>query len=471
MGNSIKSLTMFLDEWLERRSATGVVPGFVVAIYSGSSQIYNRGFGMANTQTGERMTSDYMFPVCSQSKMITATAIMQLVEAGKLKLTDKASKHLPQLAKNPHSSVNGVSIQQILWHGAGFIRDGQDADYWQLAREFPDRDELSDIVLASRPSSARHLRVKYSNIGYAILGNVIEAVTSQSYDDYCQKNIVKPLGVSSFSLYPKKGQKFATGYTRALAGKRLATPAYISTNALSASVGWHAKANDMAKFLSTHMADNNKLLTALSKHRMHQGIRHHWLPKSLRGVDYGLGFQTYKLGDIKMTGHGGTSVGHRSKTVHDYRTGLSIAVMANAKDAPILQIVVGIIEVCRYFFEHGNAPVPPNMKRFNVNLEGAMSTVQIVTIGKKVLTIFPDSWQPLAGSEELRYIGRDTFVVSKASDMAATGEPVRFVFDHQGCVQSVNYTGSTLLSERSYYGWLKKNLKKWRTQANPDILV
>src|ERR1700691_1426475 len=99
-GESLQAALRFLESWLDYRSRQVDIPGFCIAIYYKDSIVFSRAYGFANVSHGERLTTAHLFGMASQSKMFTSTAILQLVEAGKLRLDDFAYDYVSWLAEH-----------------------------------------------------------------------------------------------------------------------------------------------------------------------------------------------------------------------------------------------------------------------------------------------------------------------------------------------------------------------------------
>ena len=107
--------------------------------------------------------------------------------------TTRWRDHLDFLAGAP---AGRVTVREVLAHGSGLVRDGWDGDFWQLFRSFPDRAGLERISVDAADVLGRNERFKYSNIGFGLLGLVIEAVTGSSYEAHIAARITGPLGLA-----------------------------------------------------------------------------------------------------------------------------------------------------------------------------------------------------------------------------------------------------------------------------------
>jgi CubicO group peptidase (beta-lactamase class C family) len=187
------------------------IPGMAIAVVRDGEVEYLEGFGVAGP--GDRpVTPDTPFLLNSLSKSITAVAIMQLVEAGKLRLDDPVRKHLPWFAVAGEAN-DGITLAHLLYHTSGFSQaDGIKALYLPDA---PDALEAGVRGLATaQPIAAPGERYEYSNLNYNVLGLVVEAVSGQRYEEYVQEHIFDPLGMdrSYTSMAAANAAGAASGY-------------------------------------------------------------------------------------------------------------------------------------------------------------------------------------------------------------------------------------------------------------------
>ena len=136
-----------------------------------------------------------MFRIASHSKLFTATAIMKLYNQEKLSIDDKISKHLPWFTSKEDENLDQIRIFHLLTHSSGITRDGV-TGHW-IKFEFPSKDEIVQQVKEGISFFDTAEKLKYSNFGYTILGQVIEAVSRQSFENYIQNEILDPLDIQS----------------------------------------------------------------------------------------------------------------------------------------------------------------------------------------------------------------------------------------------------------------------------------
>jgi CubicO group peptidase (beta-lactamase class C family) len=191
-----------MEPWLQ--AAIGVIPGWIafqmrarqqvgclLAIAHRGEVVLEQGFGLADLATGEAMTPRHRFRVASHTKSLTAAGILRLREAGRIGLDDPVGRYVPGL----HPDVAAATIGQLLSHSAGLLRDGADSGYFSDTRPFPDGAEVRAALAGPQPLEAG-VRLKYSNFGYALLGQVAEAVTGQPWDAWIRSAVIEPFGLA-----------------------------------------------------------------------------------------------------------------------------------------------------------------------------------------------------------------------------------------------------------------------------------
>jgi len=199
-----KSFEQFVAKW--------GLTGASIAIAKNGKLVYTRGFGYANKEDKQTMQPYNTMRVASVSKLITATAIMKLVEDGKLKLEDKVFGPNGILndtifLKYKDKRVEDITVYNLLNHSAGWTSRWGDHMFIkeviakELGKELP--ITLNDIVvfaLSKKLHFAPGNHSSYSNLGYGILQLVIERVSEENYEDYVKAHIFEPLNIHDAHL-------------------------------------------------------------------------------------------------------------------------------------------------------------------------------------------------------------------------------------------------------------------------------
>ena len=173
----------------------GQIPGAVVLISHDGQVIYRRAFGSRALEPHkETMTLDTIFDIASLTKVVaTTTAVMQLVEDGKVRVNEPVAKYLPDFAQNDKQDI---TIRQLLTHFSGITEDLDLTEHWQ------GRDTALKLAYAEKPIFPPGSKFLYSDVNFLTLGALVEHVSGTTLDQYCDKNIFKPLKMTHTRFVP-----------------------------------------------------------------------------------------------------------------------------------------------------------------------------------------------------------------------------------------------------------------------------
>lgn len=200
-------LSKKIDDFVLQRMTLGKVPGLSLVIVQGGKVVYAKGYGYANLESKTPMTERTLVPIGSTGKGMTALAVMQLVEQGKLDLDAPVVKYLPWFkVDDPRSGE--ITLRQLLTHTSGLPAGGlfdgkQDAGALEARVR-----SLASLKLHRAPGSG----FEYANDGYATAGLVVQAVSGMPYEDYMAKSVFAPLGMSDSTFDPAR-TGLVQGYT------------------------------------------------------------------------------------------------------------------------------------------------------------------------------------------------------------------------------------------------------------------
>ena len=228
-------------------------PGMVYGIVADGKLVYSGGTGYANVEKKIPATGQSDFRIASMTKSFISVAILQLRDAGKIRLDDPASRYLPELAgqKGPASDAPEITIRHLLTHSAGFPEDNPWGD-----RQLADSDEELLKLIRNRISFSNSpgIGYEYSNTGFAILAYILEKITGKSYEQYVTDNILLPLGMThTYFEYTKvPAGALAHGY-RWLNGEWVEQP-MLHTGIYGAMGGMITTLEDFAKYTAFQLA-------------------------------------------------------------------------------------------------------------------------------------------------------------------------------------------------------------------------
>jgi D-alanyl-D-alanine carboxypeptidase len=445
MDGWLKAALDYVPRWIDFQVQHVEQPGCVVAVAHRGEVVLEEAFGVANLTTGEALTPRHRFRVASHSKTFTAAGILKLKERGLLRLDDAAGTFVQGL----HEKAAGVTVQQLLSHSAGLVRDGQDGTQFTNHRPFFSAAELKADLALPPPLPAAE-RFKYSNHGYGLLGLVIEAVTGEPYTAWTMREIVQPAGLTETfaDIGLMKDGSLANGHsTRLPHGRRLVIPGDNPTNDAASATGFVSTAADLARFFS-QLAPNSPspLLTAASRRDM---TRRHWRDhESTLERYYGLGTISGSLKGWDWFGHSGSFPGTLTRTAVFPAEELAISVVTNAIDGPAQLWVDGVGHILKAF-KAGGEP-----KEEVADWAGRWwmlwGAVDLVPIGAKVIASAPALNPPLAEVSDITVTGLDSGKVVRASGFGSPGEPVTRVRDAEGEVCEIWIGGVKFISEIAF---------------------
>lgn len=187
-----------LEPKIKAEIQQGNLPGFAIGVVKNGKLIYAKGFGVAKLGGNTPVTSKSLFHMASVTKTFVATAVMQLVEKGKIDLDAPLIRYLPYFRLNDER-YRAITIRQMLSHTSGipdtvnYNWDKPEYDAGALERTVRG---IADQKLVFAPGE----KFAYSNTGYEILGDVIAKVSGESFEDYVQHHILTPLGMKDSTL-------------------------------------------------------------------------------------------------------------------------------------------------------------------------------------------------------------------------------------------------------------------------------
>lgn len=189
-----------LEQFLTQLVATGEPPGLSVVVVKAGQVVYNRAFGLADGPNQIAATPETVYHWWSMTKIVTAVAILQLQERGRLHLDDPVTTYLPVFqVQAPPGSSQPITIRHLLNHSSGLPDPVPAMIGWvHYADELVNQTALLERHLPhyNKLTFAPGSKAAYSNLGYMVLGAVIEAVSGQAYADYVRTQILRPLGMT-----------------------------------------------------------------------------------------------------------------------------------------------------------------------------------------------------------------------------------------------------------------------------------
>lgn len=339
------------------------LPGASLAVTNNGRIVYARGYGYADIATKKQVEPNSLFRIASLSKPLTAVAILQLVEQGKLGLQEKVMETLDYqrdiaTIAEFDERLKDITIEHLLEHRGGWDRDKsfdamfQSVRFANLAGIPPPADQASiiKVMLSQKLDFDPGERYAYSNFGYCLLGRVIERRSGQAYDDYVNEHVLGPLGITSMKLGSTRLAGRAENevrYYHAGTGKSVFALDLDQTvpwpygawnlEAMDSHGGWLATASDLAKFAAAFDDPEHCLiLRKESIDRMYQrppGLAGYTADGKEKPTYYSLGWSNQQVDQGLNHSHTGSLPGTATILFRRY-DGKNFVVLLNSRTSP-----------------------------------------------------------------------------------------------------------------------------------------
>jgi CubicO group peptidase (beta-lactamase class C family) len=304
------------------------IPGVAIGVID-NGVIRTRGLGVTNVEDPVPVNDHTVFPIASISKTFAATAMMRLVEQGKVDLQAPVRKYLPDFQVRDAAVSRDVTVWNLLTHTSG----------WEGQVSGPERGEdtlrnfvttISDLMQVA----PREAAWSYNNAGFSVAGRVIEAVTGTSINRAMRDLVFTPLGLAHAGTTAGDFivNRFASGHAnRADAAATLQRPFSPSVSVTAGGIGLCI--SDLLAYAKFHMGDGTaaggeRLLSRASLEQM----RAAQLRKQSTDDDIGLAWHLRTIGGLRVAAHGGTLAGHILLLEIAPERNFAIAILTNAQN-------------------------------------------------------------------------------------------------------------------------------------------
>jgi uncharacterized protein YbbC (DUF1343 family) len=352
-----------IDRLVETALADAKMPGCVIVIGRSSGILFHKAYGQrALVPARASMTENTIFDQASLTKpLVTATLIQKLIERGQLRLDDRASQYLPEFASRNKAEI---TVRQLLLHTSGLpivnpLSDYADGPKAGLAHVFDQR-------LEAAPGQAYN----YGDLGYIVLGALIERITGERLDKLAQREIFQPLGMRDTGYLPAVGQRYRIAPTE-IAEERpiplihgeVHDPRAWLLGGVAGNAGVFSTAEDMARFARMLLGEGQlDGVRVLSRSSFQELTRPELLPGVIRSPGWDIQSPYSKprgrYFSARAFGHGGYTgvslwidpeldlfVSFSSNRVHPNAEGNVVALQANITDAAV-EAIQPIPAVC-----------------------------------------------------------------------------------------------------------------------------
>jgi CubicO group peptidase (beta-lactamase class C family) len=437
----------------EAKMAEYRVPGVALGIVD-NGIVTIRGLGVTSVEDPLPVTAHTVFPIASISKTFAATAMMRLVEQGKVDLRAPVRTYLPDFRVQDEAVSRTVTVWNLLTHTSG----------WEGQVSGPDRGEdtlrnfvattMVDLMQVAPPGAAW----SYNNAGFSVAGRVIESVTGTSINRAVRDLVFTPLGLAHAGTTAGEfiSQRFALGHTvRADGPPTLQRPFVPSSSVTAGGVGLCM--TDLLTYAQFHLGDGTaggeRVLTRASLDLMKTPQMH----KQSMDDEIGIAWHLRSVGGIKTAAHGGTLGGHILLLELVPERNLAIGILTNANvgwrliqdvERAALKSYAGASFAMNQAISHrGLVETLPAVEPLAAQPDPApyigryvrpMNAVVVRAENRRLLVQI----QPNAGAAQaempIAFYGADRAVVLDGSDK---GQSVEFIRAADGAVNWIRVTG------------------------------
>jgi CubicO group peptidase (beta-lactamase class C family) len=329
-GDGMRLVDSIAEAEFRKDSLGSITIGFV----NGRELVWAKSYGFADRRKTVRATPISVYRIASVTKQFTAIALMQLVDAKTVRLSDPVDMYVPEV-RNIRGLVRPPTLVQLATMSSGLARDPMDRRKWHA-----ELDRWTETLAAALPETQALAEpgttYRYSNIGYSILGAAIGRAAGSPFVEQVRARIIRPLGMTStdFVLSQDMRARLATGvdydvlvkdslnYEDAAASHRDGPGLGVPSGGLYSTVG------DLAKLLSLQLGFGPDSVLSLDALRLRNGV-----PVSTYSTldfGYGLGVQVARWGDTTAVGHSGNTSGYTSQVYYDIASRFGVIVLRSA---------------------------------------------------------------------------------------------------------------------------------------------
>jgi CubicO group peptidase (beta-lactamase class C family) len=341
-----QDLEAFLDGIVPLQLQHDDIAGATIAIVKDGKLLFAKGYGYADYEKKRPVSADEtLFRPGSVSKLFTWTAVMQLVEQGKLDLDRDVNAYLDY--KIPDAYGQPITLKNILSHTAGF--DEQVKDIFSAGGASPDLGQYMKTHIPARVYPPGTIP-SYSNYGASLAGYIVERVSGRPFNEYIAENILKPLGMTHTTfaqpLPPNLAPLMSNGYELASdKSKPFEIIGPFPAGSLSST------ATDMARFMLAHLQDGQlggaRILRPETARLMHSRLS--TLDPAANGMCYG--FYEESRNGQRIIGHGGDTVSFHSDLhlLPDAGVGFFVSHNSRGRGNPLPRTALWEMFLDRYF--------------------------------------------------------------------------------------------------------------------------
>lgn len=338
------SASEHLEHRLRREQADQRLPSIAAAVVRGGETLWAGGAGTVDGHAdGTAATAQTQYRIGSITKSMVAITVLRLAEQGLVDLTDPIRTHLPEL----DASLDRVSVLALLGQSGGLAAETA-GPWWERSAGVTWEELLPSIRRVGLPGRRFH----YSNVGYAVLGRLVEQLRGRAWHEVLADEVLKPLRMTRTSVSPKG--RHAPGLAVHPDAPLLHREPHTETGAMAPAGQLWSTARDLGRWAGFLIVGNEQVLST----RMLREAQQPGMVVDTAGGPwercYGLGFDVRNTGTRRLVGHGGSMPGFQASVMVDVDEGSGVCLLTNSTAGPSAAVARDLIEVLD---THHPAPV------------------------------------------------------------------------------------------------------------------
>jgi CubicO group peptidase (beta-lactamase class C family) len=344
-----------LDAYVSRVLRTFEVPGAALAIVKDGETVVAKGYGVRKLGAAAPVDGRTLFGIASNTKIFTATALALLVEEGRVEWDAPVVRYLPAFAMFDPYVTRELTVRDLLVHRSGLGLGAGDLLWWPPSTY--DRPEIARRLRFIKPATSFRSAYAYDNVLYLVAGELITAITGQTWEDFVTSRILAKVGMNgsnvrnSLALPGQSGENVAATHARVDGRVRPIAP-FGSDNTDPAG-GINSSAEDMAKWLKVRLSDGmlpdgSRLFSEETARELATIVtpmpiddpRIDVPPLPASFVGYALGLRVRDYRGHKLVLHDGGLPGYVSRVATIPEAGVGVALLTNQESTPALGAIV-----------------------------------------------------------------------------------------------------------------------------------
>lgn len=340
-----------LDDYVNKALKDWEVPGVAIAVVKDDKIVFAKGYGVRELGKTDPVTPNTIFAAGSTTKAFTSAALAILVDEGKLKWDDRATKYLPNFQLYDPYVTHELTVRDLLSHRIGLER-GNGLFWYETAL---DREEILRRARFLKPTSSFRSRFSYNNVMYLAAGQIVPSVTKMTWDDFLRERIFQPLGMNSTNTSIRDLRNVKDlAMPHALINGKVQPIAYRSIDNLGPAGSINSNVIDLAQWIRLQLGDGKFGGKQIISQRNIKEMQFPNTTMRIQGLltsvyseshflNYGMGWFLSDYRGRKMVEHGGAVDGMKAQITMIPEENLGVVVLSNINFLDMAQMLANRI--------------------------------------------------------------------------------------------------------------------------------